>query len=191
MRKLILLTGPMRSGKTSFCKALFKLLKEKSPLPFAIVEENERDREGIPISLALRDLGTEEEIPLASREWSLPPVHGAYPPFVFSAQAFSWAEARVRKSVEMGCGPVLLDEIGPLEANKGEGLFGIIEWTLINGSAPLLLTIRPDLVESFTGKISASTGFDSVERYRIDALPLGQGLQTVLDVVFHHCQKGK
>lgn len=191
MRELIILTGPMRSGKTSFCKALFTLLAAKSLQPFAIIEVNQRDSGGIPISLALRDLDAEEEFPLASREAISPGTACQYPPFRFSAEAFFWAHARVKQAAGKGCGPVIIDEIGPLEAKAGNGFLPTVAWILEYCDCPLVVTMRPDLEKAFIGRLAAAQGHDGIETFHVEVGSGEEGLQTVAAEIFRHCQDRK
>lgn len=195
MRELILLTGSMRAGKTSFCKALFQTLKAKSPFPlafpFAIVEENLRDPQGIPLTILLRDLSRGDEIPLAARQQPCSDAPMPYPPFSFSSEAFLWAESRVREAVRKGCGPVILDEMGPLEANEGGGFFGIASWLARNGDYPLLVTVRPSLEQAFADRLRAASGIFPMKRFEIGKDPLGPMLDTLGVEMFRHCQDGK
>jgi len=201
MRELFIVTGPMRSGKTTFCKKLFALLEAGSIRPFAIVEENLRDPRGIPVSLTLHDLGADEERPLASRATSVPglaldrvPGSGSefpYPPFRFSEPAFSWARDRAKAAVEKGCGPVLVDEIGPLEADEGKGFFPTVAWLLDHGDCPLLVTMRPGLEKAFLDRLSGSgersLGGAAIFHCEADR----EEPQTVAAEIFRHCQDRK
>ena len=191
MRELILLAGSMRAGKTSFCKALFQTLKAKSPFPFAIVEESLRDPQGIPLTILLRDLGQGDEIPLAVRQQPRSDISKPYPPFSFSSEAFRWAESRVREAVRKGCGPVILDEMGPLEINEESGFFGIASWLLRNGDYPLLVTVRPSLEQVLTDKLRAASGIFPMKRFEIGKALLGPTLDTLRVEMFRHCQDGK
>jgi nucleoside-triphosphatase THEP1 len=191
MRELFLLTGSMRAGKTSFCKILFQTLKTKSPFPFAIVEESLRDPQGIPLTIVLRDLGEGDEVPLAARQRPRSDISKPYPPFSFSQEAFLWAESRVREAVRKGCGPVILDEMGPLEANEGGGFFGIASWLVRNGDYPLLVTVRPSLERVFYERLQAMSGIFPAKRFDIGKAPLGAMLDTLRVDMFRHCQDGK
>ena len=174
MRDLYLVTGSMRTGKTSLCKALFHILEQKSTRPFAIIEENQRDDQGIPLTIVLCDLARNEILPLASRK----PLPGGtspggtspgddYPPFVFHLEAFAWAMDKLKEAVAQGCGPVILDEIGALEAKRGEGFLMAAVWAMVNGEGSLVLTLRPDLVDSLLERLSSMTEIGPVKRFRL------------------------
>lgn len=191
MRDLILILGPMRSGKTTFCRELYRLLADKSPPPFAVIEENIRDSEGFPVSLALRDISAGEEIPLARREERPSGGRGGRAPFAFSEEAFPWAESRIKKAVAEGCGILMIDEIGPLEAAEGGGFLEIVEWALANGDCPLLLTLRPELEGLLLERLSSSSALPRVDRLRLDAGDLDRTLRFASEAIFRHCQERK
>jgi hypothetical protein len=202
MRELILVTGSMRAGKTSFCKALFQILDQKLTRPFAIIEENLRDGRGIPLSIVLHDLSAKEETPLASRKPAPAPSSGEsalgespggvspggvsssgaslsgaslsgaslsadYPPFDFRPEAFTWAEDRLREAVEQGCGPVILDETGALEAKRGGGFLMAAAWAMGHGEGSLILTLRPEFAGSLLERLSSITETGSVKRFQL------------------------
>lgn len=191
MRKLMIITGPMRSGKTRLCQELFIILKQDSLSPFSITEENIRDAAGIPISLSLRDEETRETMALGSREEG-PALPGRpYGAFRFSSEAFAWADARVRAAVARGCGPVIIDEIGPLEVHEEKGFFGTLEWVAENGSSPLLITIRPELEEAFLAKRSPQWRDKLAGMYPLTATSFSRTLEALSGDVFRHCQDQK
>lgn len=191
MRQLMLITGSMCSGKTTFCSALFDILRSKSLSPFSILEENIRDARGIPLSLALHDQGSGETIPLGSRGSGIPLPGRPYPAFIFSTGAFRWALAKVKAAVAQGCGPVMIDEAGPLEANEGGGFFPAIEWAMENGACPLLVTIRSDLEEAFIDRFRKTGRFLDARSFPISVATFDMMLRTVSDDVFRHCQDRK
>jgi len=191
MRQLMMITGPMRSGKTTFCRALFSILKQESLSPFSIIEENTRDAAGVPISLALRDQGTGETIALGSRGEGLAHPGRPYAAFSFSREAFRWADARVKAAVAGGCGPVMIDEIGPLEANEGGGFFATLAWVIGNGACPLLVTIRPELEEAFVARLPPSLRDSVIGVFPLGAATFNRMLGTMSDDVFRHCQDRK
>ncbi|MHB0896971.1 MAG: nucleoside-triphosphatase [Spirochaetales bacterium] len=188
MRKLMIITGPMRSGKTRFCRELFSILRQDSLSPFSITEENARDAAGIPISLSLRDEETGETMALGSRAEG-PALPGRpYGAFHFSGEAFAWADARVRAAVARGCGPVMLDEIGPLEVREGGGFSGTLEWVIENGECPLLLTLRPELEQAFLAKRSSLWRSNLAGIYPLSATSFNRMLKVVSSDVSRHCQ---
>ena len=188
MRRLMIITGPMRSGKTRFCRELFRILRQDSLSPFSITEENARDAAGIPISLSLRDEETGETMALGSRADG-PALPGRpYGAFRFSGEAFAWADAKVRAAVARGCGPIIIDEIGPLEVNEGGGFSGTLEWAAENGDCPLLLTLRPELEDAFLAKCSPLWKSNLAGVYPLSATAFSRTLEAVSGDVFRHCQ---
>lgn len=181
MRKLILVTGPMRAGKTSLCKALFSILEQKCTRPFAIIEENQRDGQGIPHTIVLRDLGGDESMPLASRK---PLPSAGYPPFDFCPEAFAWAMDRLKTAIEQGCGPVILDEIGALETRQGGGFLMAAAWAMDHGKEPLVMTIRPERVDSLLERLSSMTEIGFKQCYQLGDIDPEKLASVIADYVF-------
>ncbi len=191
MRELVLVTGSMRAGKTSLCKALFRILRQKTARPFGIIEENRRDDRGIPLVIDLLDLATGESIAFASRK-AVPeglsqerasPGNG-YPPFAFRAEAFAWAMDRLKAAIEGGCGPVILDEIGALEIRQGGGFLKVAVWAMDHGESPLVLTLRPEFEESLLVRLSAMTATGPAKRFRADDSDAETLASTIADYLF-------
>lgn len=192
MRDLIVLKGAMRAGKTTFCRALYRELSKTPLRPFAIVEENTRDREGYPLSLFLRDLGSGEGIALASRPRAASRAGSrSRIPFVFSEQAFAWAEAKIKKAVAEGAGPVIIDEIGPLEALDRGGFWDTLPWVMERGEYPLLLTLRPELERPVVDGLKAAIGDFSLRGFVLDSAESQNVSESFFKRIFCHCQEAK
>gem|GEM_PF-2690613 len=82
------------------------------------------------------------------------PLHEAGPrigPYRFSASALAFA-----MEVLTGCignpTPTVLDEIGPLELFRGEGLMPVLP-ELFRSALPLLAVVRPSLIDQFRAEL--------------------------------------
>ncbi|MGB4586834.1 MAG: nucleoside-triphosphatase [Rectinemataceae bacterium] len=187
MRNLILVTGSMRTGKTSLCKALFSILEKKSACPFAIIEENRRDERGIPLTIVLHDLGRKELLHFASRTAS---QGDDYLPFNFNPEAFVWVLDKLKEAIAQGCGPVILDEIGALEAKRGGGFLMDAVWAMDHGEGSLVLTLRPELEENLLERLSSMTKIGPVERFRLGSTDPEKLALTVADYVLSIASPG-
>jgi nucleoside-triphosphatase THEP1 len=69
--------------------------------------------------------------------------------YSFDAVVFSWVMGRLREAISQGCGLLIVDEIGPLELEleQGRGLAPLLSELSASGLPPLLLVVRPELVE--------------------------------------------
>lgn len=172
MVPLVLLLGPMASGKTSLCKSLFKTMADAAMKPFAIIQENRRNPEGYPLELRLVELPGGEERFLAARgvfkaEQQSGEGNGReLNPFVFEKPAFVWACAKINQALAEGCGALIVDEIGPLEVFKGDGLMPALEEAANAEGLLLILSLRPSLEEALLGRLPKLTA-----RPRMRVLP--------------------
>jgi nucleoside-triphosphatase THEP1 len=129
---VLLLTGRIGEGKTTFVSGLVRELKRRSVAVKGFLSRGE-DREGIRVGYLLENIETGERWPLAS-------VHpaGGWTPFrrfFFNPATFeqgrSWLAGQ-----EPGVAPlVVIDEVGPLEL-EGGGWFSLLEE--LNGAHTIL-----------------------------------------------------
>jgi len=146
MRKIWLIIGDMRSGKTSLCKSLYLRLNDLSLKPYALVEENERDDRGIPTRLILHELTSGRKALLGTRKAS---AQEKYDPFQFSREAFKEAAIGLTSALHDGFSPVILDEVGPLEVLRHDGFWNWLLWALGQKNCLLVISIRPGLENAF------------------------------------------
>jgi hypothetical protein len=179
MSDLILVHGAMRSGKTTFCRNLHArferayLERTWPDRPFAVIEENERDADGLPVLLRFNRLGPVPEGEAASMELGqrLPgSCQGGRRGFSFRAEAFGRVRAQLSGALAQGCNPVILDEIGRLEAQEGKGLFDCLSLLTdtARGRGDLLtvLSMREEYAAPLLGRLGIG---DSAHILRIDA----------------------
>ncbi len=146
MAKIILLKADKGSGKTT---ALIRLLEKLTTLSVSArgvvcppVEED-----GIKVAINLLDVSTGDEKRLAvpKTDESIEPS-GLH--WRFDANTLDWGNQVLANAVP--CDILFVDEMGPLEFNRGEGL--------MNGFAAIdsrrylvaLVTIRPSLLDAAT-----------------------------------------
>ncbi len=182
----ILLVGPMASGKTSLCKKLYAAMKAEGINPFALVEENLRNEAGYPIELWYSELGTGKRRFLGRRADAFP----ALSPFVFDPAAFAWADGRIHKAVEEGCGALILDELGPLELQRNGGIMPSLEWALTTASCPIVLTLRPDL-EAFVVPRLPVPMTRTPLLFQLSPNPREIEGFSIVQRIIRHCQKEK
>ncbi len=193
MPDIILVHGAMRSGKTSFCRHLHASLDRafregrRERRPCALIEENERDADGVPFFLRFRVLGPglegeADSIELGRRS------PGARTDFRFREEAFAWAHARLAAAVALGCSPVILDEVGRLEAREGKGLFdalsSILEAARADGTLIPVLSMREEYavpllerlgIEDHSGMLRVDASSDPEELAALLASAPGAG----------------
>ena len=129
-----LLAGSIGIGKTTLCQRLVALLRQQGLEPAGILAPALIDDQGMKIGIRLLRIETEEERVLALVEGDLQGPRTSR--YVFDADVMAWGLSGLRKALAGDYDLVFIDEIGPLELLRGEGL------------APLLGDLR-DLYEPY------------------------------------------
>ncbi len=91
-------------------------------------------------------------------------VGPSYGPFSFSGKGFSRANEILGKVLSEGTDDVFLDELGPLELEKGYGFFPILP--LISSfdiNRNLYLVIRQELIDEFIPRFISENNYRIVE----------------------------
>jgi nucleoside-triphosphatase THEP1 len=145
--RALIVTGDRESGKTTLCLAL----AASSPRFVGLVSVPLLDDGGARIGFAARNLSTGEEWVLGRSDSELGgPRYGR---FSFSSAGIARAIGCLRGMLASsgggaGASPgpvVVIDEIGPLEIERGEGLAPVLP--LLAAAGDLLLVARPSLVD--------------------------------------------
>lgn len=142
MVHLFIVQGPRQSGKTTFLCGLYNSARLSGISVYAVIEENERDSQGIPISLVFHTLETGAIRLLAERESSRP-----YPPFQFRQDVFDAVLDELRQASRTR-DLVIIDEVGPYEILEQKGLWPFFRDLPTDRRLTLAIGIRPDLVDS-------------------------------------------
>ena len=140
-----LLTGSIGIGKTSLCQRLVALLRQQGLEPAGILAPALIDDQGMKIGIRLWRIETEEERVLALVEGDLRGPHtGRY---VFDTDVMAWGLSGLRRALRGKYDLVLIDEIGPLELLRGEGLAPVLGdlWDLCEPH--VLIVVREALTE--------------------------------------------
>jgi nucleoside-triphosphatase THEP1 len=136
--RAVILTGERGAGKTMLCLALAAL----SPRYSGLVSPSILDRAGNRVGFAARCLPTGGEWVLGRSDAELGgPRFGR---FSFSSAGIARAVDCLRRILSSAPeSVVIVDEIGPLELDQGEGLAPVLP--LLAGAGHLLLVVRPSL----------------------------------------------
>ena len=142
MRDLTLLTGPRGSGKTSWCTRFVAHAREKDLYPEGLLSPA-LFHDGEKIGIDLLNIATGEQRPLARRcahlsqgiplgEWC------------FNPTTLDWGNQILgtRKHRDL----ILLDELGPLEFEKGIGLIAGLKLIDEKMFRRAIVVIRPELL---------------------------------------------
>ena len=143
MAEIILLTGELQSGKTNLCLDIYKLAQEArirvgGVISPAVFEGNRKIaidvidlKSGIRKRLAV--LKTPHQTDLETQRWS------------FYAEVVDWGNNMLKKAVP--CDLLMIDELGPLELERGEGWMDGLAVIENADYSTALIVIRPSLVE--------------------------------------------
>lgn len=140
--QLILVTGLRGAGKTSWCTNLSKLAKEKGMIVKGILSPgvfSGKHKKGI----AVKNLETGEELQLAEiRKGKFDGI--STPRWQFSSESMTWANDVLRDANFSDL--LIIDEIGPLELLRGEGLTAGVDRIDENKYNAACVVIRPSLI---------------------------------------------
>ncbi len=140
----VLLTGERQAGKTTLCKRVAELARGLGRQPAGLLSPALLGEEDLPLAYDALMLPDGEQRLLARADDDLGgPRTGRYS---FDADVFSWAIERLRAAISQGCDLLIVDEIGPLELEQGQGLAPLLSELSASGLPPLLLVVRPELV---------------------------------------------
>lgn len=163
MGRIVLLTGERRVGKSTVCRKAVKLAQQRG-----------RSCGGI---LTLAHDGVRDVIDVRTgRRRRLTTVADASSAvtqgrFRFDSATLSWGSAVLTEAAP--CELLVVDEVGPLELERGEGWVAAFD-VLRNGDYVLaLLVVRPELVERVQNELaSCSLELLSVTLENRDRLPI-------------------
>jgi nucleoside-triphosphatase THEP1 len=144
MAKIILLKAEKGSGKTT---ALIRLLEKLTILSVCArgVVSPPVEEDGIKIAINLMDVSSGEEKRLAvpKKDENIEPA-GLH--WRFEPGTLAWGNRLLADAVP--CDILFVDEMGPLEFNRSEGLMKGFEAINSRRYLVALVTIRPSLLES-------------------------------------------
>jgi nucleoside-triphosphatase len=144
MNRITLLTGPRGSGKTNWCVRFLSRSKEKvldvggmlSPAVF---------HDGRKIGIDLLHIPTGEQRPLA-RKGEQSSEHLRLGDWWFNSATLDWGNRVLDKSINHDL--ILLDELGPLEFEKGLGLVAGLKLIDEKNYRHAVVVIRPELLQT-------------------------------------------
>jgi nucleoside-triphosphatase THEP1 len=146
-------------GKTQKIEALYRQLQQGDGWVSRKIRLNREF-----VGYELERLSTAEKMPLAYKRPHVP-AHwqevDEYGPFLFSKQAFAFAEKIIDELIEKGVEPVFIDEIGPLELS-GRGFCPLLQ-NLLKTPLESYIAVRSQCVQEVIKKFA-------VKEYRIITL---------------------
>jgi len=155
---IYVLAGPSGSGKTTACREGISLARQRG-LECAGILCPARFEGGRKTGIDLLDARSGERRRLA--EVDDLPADLRIGPFRFDTQVMSWGKGILNTACP--CDVLVVDEIGPLELERGQGWVNALEVLRAGHFGVAVVTLRPRLVEAFC---------DVVEDVRVSVLPV-------------------
>jgi nucleoside-triphosphatase THEP1 len=149
----IFLTGRRGVGKTTVCQAVAELARRRGYRPDGVITPALYDGHGAKVGFEALDVGSGDRWPLAHTDPSTGSGHrrelggprvGRY---VFDRAGLDRALEVLKRAATAGCDLFMVDEIGPLELEQGEGFAPILDLLPVEGSAHTLIVVRPALLD--------------------------------------------
>jgi nucleoside-triphosphatase THEP1 len=143
---VVFLTGEKGIGKSTLCKKIADIVGARGYRCAGILSPALFNKRGERVGFFAFDIST-------GRSWLLGHMSlclrgPRYGPYRFSMRGFRKAERCIRKSRKKGCDILMLDEVGPLEMEMGEGFFPILGPLLNDRAVTLLCVVRPSLLNA-------------------------------------------
>ncbi len=159
---ITIITGSRGVGKTTFLLKLIEELKNKGTHPSGILTPPVYDKDGNKVGFYALDVATGEHWELGRSDKLL--SGPSYGPFSFSERGFDKANEILKKILTEDPVDLFLDEIGPLELEKGYGFSPVL--SLISSFSidhNLYLIIRPELIDEFVRRYLVDNEYRIVE----------------------------
>ena len=143
--KVILLTGEKKIGKSTLCRKVCDWVRARGYKPAGIVCPALYDSDKRKRGFMAEDVRTGKQWVLGTREKKLfGPGYGSY---TFSRSGLHRAVRILKRAPKKGCDLLVLDEVGPLEMERGEGFRSALDMLTSQKYVNLLIVVRPSLIE--------------------------------------------
>jgi nucleoside-triphosphatase THEP1 len=149
----MLLTGRRGVGKTTVCQAVADLAHRRGYRPGGVITPALYDPYGTKVGFKAVDVGSGEGWPLAHTDPSTGSGHRRelggprVGPYSFDPAALGRALRVLRRAISAGCDLLMVDEIGPLELEQGQGFAPILDLLPVEGLTHTLIVVRPALLD--------------------------------------------
>ncbi len=136
-----LVSGRIGAGKTTVCQRLADLLRERGWHIGGVLTPAIHDEHGRKSGIAIVDLhtGRREVLARIGEDLGGPQIG----PYSFAAEPLAWGCRLLEEAWRGAFDLVIVDEIGPLELNRGEGFISALH-ALERGVAPRTLVVVRD-----------------------------------------------
>ena len=147
----LVLIGDLHVGKTSVCRAVVNLARQRGYSVGGILTTTDLDAAGQRLGFTLLNLATAEERTLArvDRDYGGPSVG----PFHFDPVVLQWGYDIVAGAIATGCDLLVVDEIGRLELEQNTGFGRLLDLLTASTVPRSLLVVRSALLIAFRRRV--------------------------------------
>lgn len=144
MTRIILLTAPRGAGKTTACERMVQQARQTGLQVGGVLTPARYDATGEKIGFDAVDIATDERRLLALvAPFDAQRTVGR---FRFDADVLAWAAARALQALNKPLDAVVIDEIGPLELERGQGFASALVGLPQAQAKAAILIVRTELV---------------------------------------------
>lgn len=147
----VVLTGEVHVGKTTICRAVVDLARQRGYCVRGILTPPIFDHEGQRLGVAIVDLASGEQRTLArvDRDFGGPPVG----PYHFDPAVLHWGQDSIARAIAVGCDLLVVDEIGRLELEQNTGFDQVLDLWATSVVPRSLLVVRTVLLDAFRRRV--------------------------------------
>ncbi|MBC7233000.1 MAG: hypothetical protein H5T68_07165 [Chloroflexi bacterium] len=164
---IAVLTGPVHIGKTTVCRAVADLVRQRGYCVRGILTPPILDKQEVRLGIEVLDLATGERRVLArvrqpndlpegpiepskqGEEYNGPHVG----PYHFDPEALQWGQDVVARAIGLGCDLLIVDEIGRLELEQNSGFNHVLDLLVTSVVPRCLLVVRDTLLDAFRRRV--------------------------------------
>jgi nucleoside-triphosphatase len=145
------LTGKVHIGKTTVCRAVADLARQRGYCVRGVLTPPILDENGVRLGIEVVNLANGKRRVLARTDQDLGGPHVG--PYHFDPLALQWAQDAMARAIAIGCDLLIVDEIGRLELEENAGFAHILQ--LLETSVVLrsLLVVRATLLQAFRRRL--------------------------------------
>jgi len=167
---IMLLAGQRGVGKTTVCQRLVEIASRRGYRLAGVLTPGLFDQSGAKVGFEAVDAGSGERRVLARANSHLGgPRIGRYS---FDLTSLNWASDLLQRALAEGCDLLIVDEIGPLELERGEGLLAILRHLQGEIKCHALLVVRSELLNDLRRHLpEAELRYRTVTPQNRDILP--------------------